>query len=195
MFQHFIGRVFVLDPPPEYQLDIVDIPVFTQGDETPLSLLMQVDEDDLTKRSIERLRRVFEQDDLPVALIRENAHIDPERQISAARTIRAQAQALHRQLGWTGFPDWDQLKATCKLIFREFVQRPTNGIFSGAQLAFRLGELRRANDVQQFISTILKRDNRIETPDEAVEAAFFVSKELGFLRFSPLPKRIRSNTA
>jgi hypothetical protein len=183
MFQHFIGRVFVLDPPPEYQLDIVDIPVFTQGEETPLGLLMQVDDEDLTERSRERLRGVIGQGELPLTLLRENAHIDPEKQLSVARIIRSQARRLHSLLSWRGVPEWEQLKATCELIYKEFIERPLNGIFSGAQLAFRLNEMRRANTVQEFILAILQRDTRVRTPDDAVEAAFLFERNWASFAF------------
>jgi hypothetical protein len=176
MFQHFVGRVFVLDQPPEYQLDIVDIPIFTQGGQTPLGLLMQVDDDDLTDQSKERLRGVNEQRELPVSLLKQNSHIDPERQVGAAWRIRAQARRLHPLLSWRRNPEWDQLRATCEIIYEEFIQRATNGIFSGAQLAFRLSEMRQANDVREFISMILARDTRVRTPDEAVETAFLFQR-------------------
>lgn len=63
------------------------------------------------------------------------------------------------------------------------MQRPANGIFSGSQLAFRLNELRRANRVQEFINTILERDKRITTPDEAVEAAFLFQRNWASFAF------------
>lgn len=189
MFQHFIGRVYVLDPPPEYQLDVVDIPVFTQGEDTPLGLLMQVDDEDLTDRSKERLRAVVNQDELPLNLLRENAHIDPEQQVSLARRIREQARRLHPFLSWRGFPEWEELKRTCELIYQEFVQSPQSGISSGAQLAFRLNELRRAGSVQDFIKAILENDNRIETPDQAVEAAFLFQRNWASFAF---PRYLRA---
>ena len=175
----FIGRIFVLDPPPEHQLDLVDIPIFTQGEDTPLGLLMQVDEEDLSEYSKQRLRAVTSsQEEISVSVLRENSHIDPLQQINAARTIRQQAAELHRFLAWNGIPGYEQLRKTCEIIFDQFIQRPSNGVFSGAQLAFRLNEMRRAGTIQDFISTILQRDNRIESADEAVEAAFLFQRIL-----------------
>ena len=124
MFQHFIGRVFVLDHPPEHQLEAIDIPVFTQGDDAPLGLLMQVDEDDLSDRSKLRLRHVLEQHDLSIDLIKINSHIDPEKQVAVARRIRKQARQLYRFLSWRRMPSWDQLRKTCEIIFEDFIGRP-----------------------------------------------------------------------
>ena len=189
MFQHFIGRVFVLDPPPEYQLDIVDIPVFTQGEETPLGLLMQVDDEDLSGRSKERLRTVVEQDELPMAVLRENAHIDPNDQVEVARRVRVEANELHSLVAWSGFPKWEQLKKTCEIIFEGFIKRPANGVFSGPQLAFRLGEMRRVDSVQEFINSILERDQQVNTADEAVEAAFLFQRNWASFAF---PRYLRA---
>ncbi len=183
MFQHFVGRVFVLDSPPEHQLDIVDVPVLTQGDDVPLALLMQVDDDDLSERSKERLRDVIDQKELPLSLVKQNAHIDPEQQIQVARVIAEDAAALHSSLSWRGLPDWKQLKKTCEIIFEYFVVRPTNGVFSGAQLAFRLNEIRRARNVQAFIKEILNRDKNVDTADDAVEAAFLFQRNWATFAF------------
>jgi hypothetical protein len=60
---------------------------------------------------------------------------------------------------------------------------PAMGCFSGAQLAFRLNEMRRAGSVQEFISTILLRDNRIDSADEAVEAAFLFQRNWASFAF------------
>lgn len=130
----FIGRIFVLDPPPEHQLDLVDIPIFTQGEDTPLGLLMQVDEEDLSEYSKQRLRAVTSsQEEISVSVLRENSHIDPLQQINAARTIRQQAAELHRFLAWNGIPDYEQLRKTMRDYLRSVHSTPQQwGILWGA---------------------------------------------------------------
>lgn len=56
-------------------------------------------------------------------------------------------------------------------------------MFSGAQLAFRLNEMRRSETVQAFIEAILQNDNRIHTPDEAVEAALLFQRNWASFAF------------
>ena len=85
---------------------------------------MQVDDEDLSDRSKERLRGFAAQDVLPIALLKQNAHIDPNQQIEVARRIRTEARSLHSYLAWRGLPDWNQLRKTCEIIFGEFVERP-----------------------------------------------------------------------
>jgi hypothetical protein len=143
-----------------------------------------VDEEDLSEYSKQRLRAVtVDQEEVSLTVLRENSHIDPLQQVSAARTIHRHARELHRFLAWHGIPDWEQLRKTCEIIFAEFIQRPSNGVFSGAQLAFRLSEMRRAISVQDFISTILHRDDRIDSADGAVEAAFLFQRNWASFAF------------
>jgi len=39
MFQHFVGNVYVFDVEPQEQLDVVDVPLFSQGKDVPLGLI------------------------------------------------------------------------------------------------------------------------------------------------------------
>jgi hypothetical protein len=62
MGQHFIGNVDPFHGPPESELPMVDIPAFSQSILAPESLLMQIDNSDLSDRSKERLKPFFAQD-------------------------------------------------------------------------------------------------------------------------------------
>jgi replicative superfamily II helicase len=55
MFEHFIGHVYLFHEPPFEELPFVDFPVLTQPESAPDSLLVQVDPDELTPRSRERI--------------------------------------------------------------------------------------------------------------------------------------------
>ncbi len=48
MFQYFVGHVYVFHSDPQVDLPFVDVPVFSQSTDTPDSLLIQMDLDDLT---------------------------------------------------------------------------------------------------------------------------------------------------
>lgn len=67
MFEHYVGNVYIFDQMPPEELDLVDIPVFTQGDDAPLELLLQLDEADLSEKSARRVAVVSKQDDLSLA--------------------------------------------------------------------------------------------------------------------------------
>jgi rhodanese-related sulfurtransferase len=107
MFEHFIGRVYLFHAPPQEQLPLVDVPVVTQPSSAPTSLLIQLDEGDLTDLSRERLAPIVAQRDLKVETIRANKGVNPERQIEVAATIRESAVELHPLLAWRGHPRWE----------------------------------------------------------------------------------------
>jgi hypothetical protein len=55
MGKYFVGKVFVLEKPPDDEEFVVDYAVDDQNSDTPLSLLMQLDDKDLTSASKERV--------------------------------------------------------------------------------------------------------------------------------------------
>ena len=117
-----------------------------------------------------------------MATIKMNAHVDPEDQIALARELIQHWQPHYPLLAWHGpYPTWENLKAVCGLIYEFFVKRPRQGIFSGAQLAFRLIKLRDAGSTAAFVREILENDRYIDTPDEAVESGMeFIRNWAGF---------------
>lgn len=178
MFRHFIGRVFLFHPEPEEELPFVDIPVLSQPLSTSSSLLVQLDADDLTEQSRERLLPVLTQTDLSIDVIRENRGIDPERQIEVARTIRRDASSLHPLLAWRGFPAYEQLKTTCELAWTlSGFRGMESGVASGAQLAWKLGTLRRNPEMYAFISAMSERDRSETDGDERVELALDFTRQ------------------
>lgn len=186
MFKHFIGRVYLLDDPPEPELDIVDIPMFTQVDDTPLGLLVQMDEQDLTPRSKGRIDHLSQQAVLPIEIIKENAHLDPDTQVRLARFLDDNVRILNPLLAWSGRPEWDQLRKTCELIFDFFCTRGQSGVFSGGQLAFRLLRLRLAGSTKEFIQDILDNDSYVVGADDAVEVALQFQRNWAMFNFPRL---------
>jgi len=152
MGQHFIGNVYLFHEPPETELPLVDVPAFSQSEETPESLLMQIDEVDLTKRSKERLKVFSEQQALDYATLKMN-DIDPKAQINLAREIGSDPAAFLRTLNWTGMPTQPQLLGVCTLIWKHF-NGPRLGqrsVFSAKQLAYFIGRLRDRPAISQLI--------------------------------------------
>lgn len=171
MFRHFIGNVYIFDPPPEPQLDYVDIPVYSQDDDSPLGLLVQLDEEDLSEKSKVRVNEVYKQNLLSPETIRGNKHVDPWKQVNLAKELTKDAQKLHPMLAWTGMPTYDQLKLTCSLAVEYFVSKKTKTVKSGNQLAFRLQQLKRSGSAKNLISLFENDDLLRLEPDDAVEAA------------------------
>ncbi|MBI5762384.1 MAG: helicase [Planctomycetes bacterium] len=172
MFQHFIGRVYVFNDPPDPVLPFVDFPLFTQSASTPDSLLIQMESPDLSTASKDRMKRFSDQNVLPLSLLRQNGSIEPADQIALAEALGRSANDSWPLLAWNGFPNWKQLRFVCGLIWTYLVkQQKKAGVFSGDQLAFKASSLyrERASSAGRVRNELKPGKYSAKSPDEAVE--------------------------
>lgn len=192
MFQHFVGRVFLFEEPPQEQLPFVDFPLFTQAPATPDTLLIQLEQDDLTQRSKERVKKYAEQTVLPIDVLKANHSLSLDGQIALAKHIQAKADSLWPKLAWRGFPEkYDQLKVSCELIWDYLVESSRRqGVFSGSQLAFKTWQLyQTTNTAKRVLAELVPSKYAAKTPDEAVERVLqFERNWAGF----ELPRLLRA---
>ena len=182
MLRHFVGRVYLFNAPPQEDLPSVDIPLVNQDDSTPDSLLIQLDESFLSTHSRARIKALKESSILPFDILRSNSGIDPAAQNDLARHLRNEGADGFHMLHWTGFPDYEQLKYACELIWRFFVgkRRIGGGVVSGSQLALKLSRLAKAKSVKALIVRELA-DQDSPDADRAVEDVLdFVRTWAGF---------------
>lgn len=169
MFHHFVGRVFVFGSPPQNDLPFVDVPLVTQGEGTPDSLLIHLDSQDLLDGARDRMATLQQSSTLPLELLRSNSGIDPQSQMRLANELRSDGRRYFHLLNWTGFPDWEQLCAACDLIWTYFVEsKRQGGVYSARQLAYRIDQLKKARSVRALIlRELVQRDS--PDADAAVE--------------------------
>jgi hypothetical protein len=117
MFHHFSGDVWLFGKRPKDDLPDVDIPILSQDDNAPLSLLQHLDDEDLSDRSRERLEPFQDQSDLSDSTLRANVGLDLEGQIALARAIRAQPHRYHQLLSFRATPKYEQLLEVCNLLW------------------------------------------------------------------------------
>ena len=177
MFQYFIGHVYMFHDLPAQQLPLIDIPVFTQPDDAPEALLIQIDEQDLAAQARRKISDLLTQDDVDVKVLRESRGIDPRRLVTLSRAIREHANEWAADLGWTGQPTHQQLRRVCELIWEYLVpdRRRRAGVVSGPQLAFKIERFRQSRGAANLIRTALREDQ--DAPGDIVEAT------IEFLRF------------
>jgi superfamily II DNA/RNA helicase len=178
MFQHFIGRVFMFHEPPTEELPLVDFPLFSQTEDVPEKLLMQMDNEDLSERSKEKVRTLNENGILNISTIKANSNIEPQSQINLARYINENIRELYPNLKWNKYPTAKQLQISCELIWEFLVDSKRLGnISSGAQLSFKLNRLRAVKDVKKLIEIEIGKANEPEKINDAIE------NTLEFVRF------------
>ncbi len=171
MFHHFVGRVYVFNAPPQEELPFVDFPLFTQDASAPDSLLIQLDVEDLKPKSVERLADVYDQEFLPVGLIRKNSGIDPKAQLAVAEYLNNLSREDALGLAWTGIPDYNQLSNVCELVWTKLLSgHGRSGVYSAKQLAYKTSALMHNRETRARVEAELSLGQfSASTPDEAVE--------------------------
>lgn len=195
MFEHFVGRVFLFDAPPQQELPFVDFPLFKQDADTPDSLLIQIDDENLTDASRARLKWLSDQNLLSLRTLRENAGIPPESQLRLALAINKSPR--EDLLAWTGFPSWEQLAHVCGLIWEFLVEGDfKNGIASGGHLAFMIWHLRDGKSTSERVKQELQPGKFMaKSTDEAVERVLLFDRNwagFDFPRFLMTVSRIQA---
>ncbi|MCC8386314.1 hypothetical protein, partial [Photorhabdus laumondii] len=157
MLEHFIGHVYLLSPRPIEKYSFVDIPAYTQGDDTPESLLINIDEEDLSPLSKKRIKNITQQEYLSLDVIRKNKGIDPYLQISFARLFIENYSQWADSLLWRGYPTYDQLKFICNIIWHYFNGSALGGrsVVSASQLAYKINQLRSKNSINDDVNLAL----------------------------------------
>jgi hypothetical protein len=175
MWEHFIGHVYLFHPEPEEELPLVDIPIFAQSDETPESLLMQIDQEDLTNDSRARLDRFLSQSVVDYETLKGNNGLDPQRQLNLAREITGDMNTWWPLLRWSGLPTAFQVQQICDLLWRHFEggRLAAGSVRSASQLAYLINSLRTAPSAADMIRSQL---GYVGDPDETVQ------RVLDFLR-------------
>ena len=180
MGSHFIGHIYLFHEPPAPELPLVDFPIFSQTDDAPEKLLINVDVEDLNESSKRKLKKYFEQDVLSQETLKKNSYIDLDRQLDLANFIQGKLKEIHDLMKWDQYPTNNQLKLSCMLIWHYFVSsnKRMYGVSSGNQLHFRLNQFREAGSIKNFITAIIdaEKAKTIDSINCAIELAFDIQR-------------------
>lgn len=180
MFSHFIGHIYLFHEPPPAELPLVDFPIFSQNEDVPEKLLINIEDTDLKESSKQRLQKYLRQDILSKETLKKNSYIDLDKQINLASWIHKNIHKVHSVLKWSQCPTNDQLKLACILIWEYFIssKKRIYGVSSGKQLHFRINQFREAGSIKNFINTIVNEvdSNQLDDVNEAIELSFDIQR-------------------
>lgn len=181
MSVHYVGKVFLFHRQPDEELPDVDIPALSQPESAPSSLLLGLEEEELTQASRERLRDLLEGAELPAEVLKESTGFSVERQLETAAAIEARIFDLAPLLRWHGVPSKSELDVVCDLVWGKLHgARKEHGAYSAAQLAVRLGQFRDHPDPGDFIAAELVNPYHVERGHSVDQVA---EEVLDFMRF------------
>lgn len=178
MFSHFIGNIYLFHEPPKAELPLVDFPIFTQNDDVPEKLLININEEDLKEESKKKLQKYTDQILLSREVLRQNSFIELDSQLKLADYIEKNSKRLLNYLNWNKVPSNEQLKLACYLIWDYFVdsKKRVYGVSSGDQLHFRINQFREAGSLKKFISVFTNKETNLEAINEGIELAFDIQR-------------------
>lgn len=153
MGRYFIGKVFMLETAPDDEETIVEYPVGAQGLETPLPLIMQLDDGDLNDVSRARVADALKDSFLSEDTIRLNGSIEPDTQNSLARALYEAMEKQPDLYTWRGYPKKAQLIAVAELIMG-YLSGPAmqnQGVSSASQLHWHLSRLSQDGGLKAYL--------------------------------------------
>lgn len=170
MFKHFVGNIY-LNGDFNYQetLPIVDIPVLGEQRDMPETLLLGMDESDLSEEAKDRLRYLHAQQILPYETIKKHNGILPQHLLECANEIRNNTSKYNHLLAWNNLPNKDQIDCLSNLVFSILCsEKRANGVVSSKQLAYRLKALQKSSNFAKFIKEQIK-DSPLDKIDSEIE--------------------------
>ncbi|MBO8125447.1 helicase, partial [Klebsiella pneumoniae] len=117
MNKYFIGKVFMLEAPPLEQGLTVEYPIGHQDENSPIGLIMQLENEYLTDISRGRLQDAYANPILSPSTLIENRHVPIERQVEVAEMIIRDLPDGSKLLDWKGIPETNQLNYLCELVY------------------------------------------------------------------------------
>lgn len=123
MFRNFVGKVILLDPPPDQDDLTVDIPILSQSNSATDAMLIQLPPEQLSEAASVRVAPYLEQRVVQFDTLKSNRGVDPTAQVDLGREIEEGGNELHGALHWNGYPTWKQLNAACELLLKHFPRR------------------------------------------------------------------------
>jgi hypothetical protein len=191
MFKHFVGRVFLFNPPPTDPLPEIDIPVLSQSSDAPIDLLLSMSPEDLSEDSKERVEPYYDQKLLPIEVLRENSSVDIEAQLKLAEDLTSNLEFWNAKLVWNGFPTYDQRVTVAEIMFNYFGPSARRwGVKSAPQLALFLGRASTEDSLRGLIEEQLafpgNKDREID--DVVLDVLRFQRSGLTF----GFPKHLRA---
>jgi hypothetical protein len=120
IFEHFVGNIYLLQPPPEKELPMVDLSIYSQNENAALLNHLNIDEKDLTERSRLKMKGIYENGIVNMLTLRKNMGIDPELQINFAQELNNNYSRWQSFLYWSGKHTYEQLQFICDKIWKFF---------------------------------------------------------------------------
>jgi len=167
----------------------VDIPVLTQPEDTPISLLQHIDREDLIGGSSGRVDAVLgDQDLISPETLRQNVGLGVESQISLAKELSEKSEDFHERLSFKQTPDYEALKLVCRLVWTHFGGLSSSYVRSWNQLARHLSNFSQKGSARELILEATTDADPRQVDSKVMDVCYFIRNIAGY----SFPLRLRA---
>ena len=152
----------------------VNVPVF--GDNTtaiPDNLLINMDDDDLTKETQQQIQKYKKQTILSSDLLKKHSYVKLDYLLDLGQYLDGLSTRRLSIIAWSGTPNYEELNKTCNLIWDYIVKsnRMISSVSSGKQLCFKIKQFEKSKTISNYLNSIISRNNSEEKNNELIECA------------------------
>lgn len=174
MNSYMIGNIYTFHEQPQPELPFVNVPVF--GDNTtaiPDNLLINMDDDDLTKETQQQIQRYKKQNILSSDLLKKHSYVKLDYLLELGQYLNGLPSHSLKLIAWSGTPSYEELNKTCNLIWDNFVKsnRMISSVRSGKQLCYKIKQFEKSKNISNYLSNIIKENDSEEKNNDLIECA------------------------
>jgi hypothetical protein len=148
--QHHVGRVFLFHNPPDQNELEVAAPVFDSLENAPDELILHIDQVDASQNLARRMQNLVNRVGLSFDEVKRFSSIKVDTLLDLRDAVK-DAVKESRDIGWTGYPSYGQIKAICQILCA--VKNPHDfGCASPKQLTMYINKLRSSRKMKDFFS-------------------------------------------
>jgi len=174
MFRHFVGNVFVFEPPPQEELPFVDMPAINPDETTPSSLLISLSPENIPPFLNEKVEELVNQEILPVNLLKSNSGIEPEYLLETAKYLLSLNIRELERFVWSSRPLYEDILLTSNIIWNQLggaASARQSSMFSDKMMTLWIWKLYVSRNVPCFRRDMISSQIKMRKilPDDAVE--------------------------
>jgi len=119
MMEHYVGKIFNFNSPPDNEKIIIDIPFFQQN---PIKdeVLVQLDREEVINKDSKQYREISKIPDVEIELIKKNG-VRVHGQKSIIDKLRKEIREKHNLLYWNNYPQYKQLEYVIELAWDNLI--------------------------------------------------------------------------
>jgi len=155
MFQHYIGRIFLFNPPPEDSEFGVDIPLFNGFEHASDELVVHVPAESLSASARRRREQVLRSSQLPPEILERWSRFGIEGLNAVREDVELKSDRGDDDFMWRGYGTYDEIEAAFEMVWTQ-LDFEKHGIRSPAQFAYFASSLRQSRSLRQFFDKLVR---------------------------------------